>query len=421
MRKWSLFAFVVAVVVTLSIPATNIMLFNWLSGVWPPLRFMRAVGLMTGAHESLITTQACSLGLFDAIHSRNSKTSASSWWQQSVCLATASNLSVEIGIQEGATRSLLRALVTIGLLHRVGSESEESYCNTATTEAYFVVNTSSSNYLCGMGISGNHPHVLAHLGNLREAFRLDKEVTASETFLDTLSFPSSEADADMWKVFATATSTFSSRLGLKVADVVSNLIGDGSVRAVIDVGCGSGEYLRATMKTIGPVASKYVYADLEPVLKETKTLHEKSLLPDAVEYLPVSIFSNELFTFVRSTGATQIVMINSVLQHVNDSAALSVAEKLGSAMRHGGCQSTCGYLLITELHRLPAGSSFVSRVLHEPLPMIDIFDVVLQAFSGSGRIRSAADYIAIGSAAGRLVGHHSLFPVPASVFVFEIL
>lgn len=400
----SFFGGLICGLILITTPPCSTFVTHWLESWWIPAQFLRSIALVQGSHESIIVAQACELGLFDRV---DDLTRCGIFTCE--CTATPSILVKKIEVSFQMMLSLLDALRDMGLVRVSG----ESYCLAAISKRFLTGDHS----VCGMAIASSHREVLWRLSSLRNS--------GEEEFSETLSFlrpreaiESAKGEGDLWSAFAKATAVFSRNAAGRVATSLKDHALTLKDPWVFDVGCGSGEYLRAVMSTLG-ASAKGVYVDLPEVLKETKVLHEfwaKELRQEFL-YYPASILDDSIALMLTRPQAQKIVMINNVLQHLSDKEISVSLHKIVDSVRQGCEAHTCGFIVVTELIKR---SSTLWEV-PEVIPITAVFDVVLKAITTRGGVRTVARLLSIVEGAGiTLVSHSSLFPMPAIVLIFAV-
>jgi hypothetical protein len=317
----------------------------------------------------------------------------------------------------------------------------------------------------GMGIIANDRLVLDRLGRLSSTLFQPRQAPSQFRFLrDVLPGGGEADDGALWTAFVTHSAAFSSDTATAVAAQIGSLAsrrfpqqghatsegraGGAAAAApppplhvaVVDVGCASGEFLRAAVDALGrsvPGARlSAVYADLVAPLAETRRQHEAWVAahPHRRPAATFSFVGGSVFDAGRQgaiaaavcsdvqAGAAVLVvlMMNSFLQHVAPADASRLIRQLIEALVASpfcGKGTIRASLVVTELV-VPHDDHF--SVWTELTPMARIFSGVLGAFTADGEVRSEASYVAIAAAGGCSVAtKHSLFPMPATVFGFD--
>lgn len=394
----------------ISTPPTSFAVSRWLESWWIPAELLRSFSLVHGAHESIIVSESCRLGIFDQI-----AILTNCGWLGCECKATPSFLSQNLSVTATILQPILDALDVLGLVETKG----DAYCLSATSRRFLV----GENNVCGISVASNHREVLWRLASIHSIAQEGnlRSHSTSPSFLREREMPPEDGESAIWKVFASQTGPFSKNIAEKVAFVVQKQTMDMGEFLVFDVGCGSGEYLRAIMD-VSPSCTA-VYVDLDEVLVETRLLHSvwESNHPNShtVVFQPASLLDNSLSTILSASTKPKIVLINSVLQHLSDDQVKDSLREIVLALQKTCEKEICGYVFVTELVKGSKGSLW-SQV-SELIPMTAVFNVVLKAITPSGEVRSSEVYIRLGEAAGlSKISQTSLFPMPAAVITFAV-
>jgi hypothetical protein len=458
---------------------------------------------LNGAHTSILVTEGCKLRLFDAIlvATATAEVAEDSWlglvvgrfssWMTGTPCGSLRSIGDAAALLHGSAtvdlrrlRLLLLALESLGLVKSCtidAAMSKESPAHSdrslvlgfrnarhtqrflttrrrlsAMADGRIVEGAENTDYLCGMGIIANDDNVLLRLTKLSTVILRQSGVGApsddpeKRTFLapNVLVDESKDSDdndmydAALWTSFAANSGAFSHSIAERVASTFKDILCEQDEGlTLVDIGCGSGEFLRAAVVEAGRCSHNRallaaVYTDLPGPLEQTAIQHNswmaRSSLPvEAVDfsYVAGSIFEKETqrriaLKLVAGTPRRShaVMMMNSFLQHIAPSEAALLIKSLETELLQES--STRGVkldvtLVITELV-VPSDEHFT--LWTELTPMARVFSAVLSSFTRKGEVRSAEAYHAIGAAAGcRFARSESLFPMPATFFVFRCL
>lgn len=407
-----LFGFVIAIVL-LTVPPISISFSRWLEKWWIPSQLLRGMSLVQGAHESIIVTECCRLGIFEEI----AKQSNCGYFHCD-CSATVSSLSDRLGASTSILSALLAVLVELGLV----LQQSDAHCLTATAQRFLIGDES----LCGIGIAGNHEEVLWRLGSLHSSALRSSETSSKGFLRDRIEISGDEGEKQLWRAFALSTKTFSNRIAHRVSNAIARSIPPLRALCVFDVGCGSGEYLRVFLESVR-IPATGVYVDLPEVLEETTRFHQLWAQTNPSHHFmfePASLLDDSLERVLAlgPSNALKVLLLNSVLQHLGDEQIRSVVERIeGSLVANCDPSGRCGYIVVTELVQKDPSLTGWFDQFHEILPMTAVFNVVLKAITTSGGVRTASEYLSLIENRGvSLVSTTRLFPMPAIAFVFEV-
>jgi hypothetical protein len=379
---------------------------RWIESWWIPAQFLRSFALVQGSHESIIVSESCQLGIFDQIEALSSCGIFSC-----ECHATLSQLGQDLDVSYLVLESLLDSL---GEMRLVSLGNAGSYCLSGTSKRFLV----GDNSVCGMAIASNHKEVLWRLASLSSVARQRAEESVSSFLRPKEIIDQHDGEKQLWSMFARTTAVFSRNLAFKVATTVKAFARTVEQPLVFDVGCGSGEYLRAVMNTLGANA-KGVYVDLPEVLKETKLLHDSAVTSheQVFQFYAASILDDSLAKLLTIPRAPKIVMINSVLQHLSDDQIGTSILQITNAMQQGCDSAVCGFIVVTELFKRDSSAWEPPEII----PLTAVFDVVLRAITRHGCVRTAAKLLSAIQRTGlTLVSQTTLFPMPGVVLLFTV-
>lgn len=380
MRWWILIAALwhLAVLVALTVPPLSNVLLGVINDYWPPSTFFRATSLMHGAHESILVTECCRLKIFDTIE-RHRDTGISL-----EVLASTLNLEGE------SLAALLQVLQSLSLV----SLSQGKLWNRRLTSEYFV--SWRPDYMCGMGIVGNHVEILKKISSL--------DTSLFATKLEEPQFLSLGDDRSLWDDYAQHSGMFSRSIGSYLKRVATEEID--AANQIVDIGCGSGQFL-SEIGNVNPAARLYC-VDLPGVVRKAALGN----VDERLIFVSGDIFDESFFVTISDLTSRKpaLVILNSFLQHLSEASVVTFLGRLSTALPSGSS------IVVVEL-TVPDGSY---SVWTELVPMSRLFDVVLRTFTHGGGVRTQQKYEQLGVMAGlSLHKSKSLFPIPATALVFS--
>ena len=353
--KWCSLIAVLVFILT-GLPPVSTVVQRMMDEHWVISSMISLQRMLIGAHSSILVTESCQLGIFDAIHELSSKSSCpvpsataeagntvesssivhwiistvACFFESSSECAVVKDIARLCHVRdERRIRILLRALEGLGLVHSC-SQVEDGFINARHTERFLVRQLRSGipndDFVCGMGLVANDRLVIERLLDISSQWRADddaEEITMQAqddaagvtTLLRLQQGDFEEDDSWLWSQFAEHSAEFTRATARHVARrVVGDVLGlcsgpssSGSLCgevALADIGCGSGEYLRELVSAVQSSSTatriRAIYVDLPGAIAECRShhnrwsLHSSASLETSFSFLEGSIFLPEV-------------------------------------------------------------------------------------------------------------------------------